>query len=511
MTDWTSGYVTDIDYTYGYYNELNPLRSEFTFVYAGISPPKLGVHCELGFGQGLSIAIHAAASGDTWYGNDFNPSQAAFAQSLASGSGIDAHLTDEAFSEFCSRTDLPDFDSIGLHGIWSWISDENRAVIVDFIRRKLKVGGALHISYNTLPGWSTFAPIQHLITEHGNIMGDSGEGILGKVKNAMQFAEKLFATDPKFIGANPLVAERFTKVKQQNPHYLAHEYFNQDWRPMYFSEVSKLLSTAKVDFACSTHQIDHIDYFNLTSDQINFLKEISNPVFRESTRDFMTNNNFRRDYWVKGSQKLSKFEKDERLKKIRLILAVPRPDVSLKVKGHYMEANLTKEIYNPIIDLMQDYEHRTIEEIFEKVREFNISLDQVVQVCLVMSGTGQMFCVQSTEKVNKAETSSRKLNSVLIEKARYADSISFLSSPVTAGGIMVNRIEQLFLRSFALSKTEPKEWAQSVWEIFKQLNQRLVKDGKAIETAEGNLEELTRQAQEFAKKRLPVLKALKVI
>lgn len=57
MSDWTSGYVTAIDYTYGYYNELNPLRSEFTFVHAGIKPPSLGVHCELGFGQGLSIAI----------------------------------------------------------------------------------------------------------------------------------------------------------------------------------------------------------------------------------------------------------------------------------------------------------------------------------------------------------------------------------------------------------------------------------------------------------------------
>ena len=510
MTDWTSGYVTDIDYTYGYYNELNPLRSEFTFAYAGISPPKLGVHCELGFGQGLSIAIHAAASGDTWYGNDFNPSQAAFAQSLASGSGIDAHLTDEAFSEFCSRTDLPDFDSIGLHGIWSWISDGNRSVIVDFIRRKLKVGGALHISYNTLPGWATFAPIQHLISEHGNIMGDSGEGVLGKVTKAMQFSEKLIATEPKFIRANPLILERFTQVKQQNPNYLAHEYFNQDWTPMYFSDVSKLLSAAKVDFACSIHQIDHIDYFNLTSDQTNFLKEVSNPVLRETVRDFMTNNNFRRDYWVKGSQKLSKIERDERLKKIRLILAVPRQAVSLKVKGHYMEANLTKEIYNPIIDLMQDYEHRTIEEIFEKVRELKISLDQVVQVCLVMSGTGQMFCVQSTEKIDKAKETSRKLNAMLIEKAQFADSISFLSSPVTAGGIMVNRIEQLFLRAINLGKTDPRELAQSVWSVFKQSNQRLVKGGQPLSTEKDNLEELERQAQEFSQNRLPVLNALKV-
>jgi SAM-dependent methyltransferase len=66
-------------------------------------------------------------------------------------------LFDESFAEFASR-DLPEFDYIGLHGIWSWISDENRAVIVDFIRRKLKVGGVLYISYNTLPGWAPLPP-----------------------------------------------------------------------------------------------------------------------------------------------------------------------------------------------------------------------------------------------------------------------------------------------------------------------------------------------------------------
>ena len=26
MSDWTEGYVAEIDYTFGYYSELNPLR-----------------------------------------------------------------------------------------------------------------------------------------------------------------------------------------------------------------------------------------------------------------------------------------------------------------------------------------------------------------------------------------------------------------------------------------------------------------------------------------------------
>ena len=141
MTDWTSGYVADIGYTFGYYTELNPLRVKLAFLNAGLACPAFGTACELGFGQGVSANIHAAATVTQWHGTDFNPAQASFAQELSAVSGGHATLVDDAFADFAQRSDLPAFDYIGIHGIWSWISDDNRAVMVEFIRRKLKVGG----------------------------------------------------------------------------------------------------------------------------------------------------------------------------------------------------------------------------------------------------------------------------------------------------------------------------------------------------------------------------------
>ena len=222
MSDWTAGYVADIGYTYGYYTELNPLRARLAFLHAGLVPPSLGIHCELGFGQGVSVNIHAAASNSEWHATDFNPSQAGFAQELAQFSGAKAQLRDEAFAEFCARDDLPEFDSIGLHGIWSWISDENRAVIVEFLRRKLKVGGALYISYNTQPGWAAMVPMRGLLTEHAGVMGSEGSGIIARIDKALDFAERLLATEPAFARANPAVAERIKQMKGQNRNYLAH-------------------------------------------------------------------------------------------------------------------------------------------------------------------------------------------------------------------------------------------------------------------------------------------------
>ena len=81
--DWTAGYVAEIGYTYGYYQELNPLRMQMALRNAGFVAPEVGTACELGFGQGLSINLHAAASPVEWWGTDFNPAQAGFARELA--------------------------------------------------------------------------------------------------------------------------------------------------------------------------------------------------------------------------------------------------------------------------------------------------------------------------------------------------------------------------------------------------------------------------------------------
>src|SRR3954469_16287533 len=101
MEDWTSGYVADIGYTYGYYGELNPVSARLALITAGIVPPKVENACELGFGQGVSINMHAAASTAKWWGTDFNPSQAAFARELADASQAGARLSDDSFEEFC--------------------------------------------------------------------------------------------------------------------------------------------------------------------------------------------------------------------------------------------------------------------------------------------------------------------------------------------------------------------------------------------------------------------------
>ena len=430
---------------------------------------------------------------------------------MAAVSGAGTKLYDDAFEDFAQRPDLPEFDYIGIHGIWSWISDENRSVMVDFIRKKLKVGGILYISYNTLPGWATFAPMRHLMTEHAEIIGAEGHGIVSRIEGALEFTEKLLATNPLYSRANPQIVERIKKVKDQNRHYLAHEYFNRDWHPMHFATMADWLEPAKLSYACSAHYLDHIDAVNLTADQQTFLKEIPDLMFRESVRDFMVNQQFRRDYWVKGARKLSVLEQAEALRMQKLILIAHRPDVSLKVTGSLGEADMNEAVYGPVLDLLADHKPKTLGQIEQALKDKGIAFAQIIQAAMVLVGGGHLAAVQDEAAIAKAKKHTEKLNTHLFTKARGSSDISYLASPVTGGGILVGRFQQLFLLAISQGKKKPEEWAQATWNILAAQNQKLLKEGKTLETPEENLTELTTQAQTFAEKQLPILKALQIV
>jgi SAM-dependent methyltransferase len=503
--------VADIGYTYGYYPELSPLRANLALLHVGSSLSQQGTHCELGFGQGLSINIHAAASGDHWYGTDFNPSQVSFAQELARVSGADVELSDDSFAEFAQRVDLPQFDSIGLHGIWSWINDENRAILVDFIHRKLKVGGLLYISYNTQPGWGAFAPMRHLLTQHAEVMGVNGQGIVAKIDGAIEFAEQLLATKPAYLQANPQVEKRIERIKGQNRQYIAHEYFNQNWEPMHFDEMHKCLSPAKLEFVCSAHYAEHIDEVNITPQQVQFLKKITDKVLRESTRDFMTNQQFRRDFWMKGGRQLSATERTKEIRAQRVVLTVAPGDIKYQLKGSRGSFNVGDKIYEPFLNCLANYQIKSLGEIEQELSSQQLDLSYVMKVVIALISAGYLSAVQSDERILKAQTACDKLNAYIFEQVGSNIDYRYLASPVTGAAILVDRVEMLFLAAHHRKIDNQQAWVEFAWKILSDRNQILMKNDKFLQTEQENLAELSELASKFDASCLPVMRRLQVV
>ena len=352
--------------------------------------------------------------------------------------------------------------------------------------------------------------MRHLMTEHAEVIGADGVGIVSRIDGALDFTDKLLATNPLFARANSLVNDKIKQIKGQNRHYLAHEYFNRDWHPMHFATMGKWMESAKLTYACSAHYLDHLDAVNLTIEQQAFLKDIHDPMFKQTVRDFMVNQQFRKDYWVRGLRTLKLLEQVEQLREQRFVMSAYRPDVSFKVSGPLGEATLTEKIYAPVLDLMSDFKTRTLAQLEQLVKDKGINFAQLNQAVLVLCDNSTLSAVQDEAAIFKAKKHTAKLNTHLMLKARSSNDFTYLASPVTGGGVAVGRFHQLFLQALEQGKKKPEEWAGFVERILACQGQKIIKEGKPLETAEGQLAELTLQANEFALKSLPIYKALQI-
>lgn len=505
----SEGYVTEINYTYGYYQELNPIIANFVLLYRGFIPPKIVNACELGFGQGVSLGFHAAASDENWYGTDFNSEQASFVRKLTGNTNAQLQIFDEEFTAFCGREDLPSFDFIGLHGIWSWVSNENRETILSFIKRKLNLGGLVYVSYNTHPGWSQLVPLRDLLAYHMNTMSPPGYPVEDKIRQSMEFARALFETEPLLLQANPKMKQTLDQMLTQDPRYLAHEYFNQEWTPTNFGEFSKNMQKAKLSFAASAELKDVISDVNLSQEQLDIISKTKDPVLSEILRDMCTDRAFRKDYWVKGALKLSGYDRYEMLRKIEVIQILDAAKFNLNINSTRGSVQLNEKIYVPILEFIDQKKQLTLGEIVDKVAG-DIDANQVFEATMVLLSAGMISVCRGSNANDASVKPTQEINKRLLEAAAYDNRVNYLLSPKTGGGIVVNRFERLFILALREGKKSESEMSSYVWEILKSQNQKLTKDKKPLETDAENLAELSAQASEFLKSRHETLRRLGV-
>ncbi|WP_227429223.1 methyltransferase regulatory domain-containing protein [Psychrobacter sp. I-STPA6b] len=510
MADWTEGYISDINYTYGYYPYLNPNSVIIPFLRAGLEVPKFSTACELGFGQGISINTHAAASDIKWYGTDFNPAHASFAQEIADITDSDIHISDESFSEFCSRSDLPDFDFIGLHGIWSWISDDNRHIITDFLRRKLKVGGVLYISYNTLPGWSATAPIRHMLNQHDHMLGSRGQNMKKRVQASMDFTQNLLNICQPLVQQSPLIPQKIEQMQTQDRNYLAHEYFNSDWQPMYFSELSDWLSPTKATFACSPNVLEDFPHSNFTDEQLDFLNSLDDPMFIQSVKDYMRNTQFRQDFWVKGARNISTAKLEKTWQNLRFLMISNRQDITLNIEGNIGTIELLPNIYEPILDILADYKIHQVADI-EQALPDSIKQSQLFEALSFLKAKNNIILVQDEQVIETVRQRCEKLNHYILQQSLVEQNITSLVSPLTGGAFSFSQFDLIFLHTYQQGKKSSTQLAEVAWQVLTQQSKHLVKKGKDLQTEEENLAELNNMATNFISNTLPLAKRLQII
>lgn len=515
--DWNSGYHTDTTYTYGYYGEINPIAMRFLLLASGVTPPDVSTACELGYGQGVSINIHAAAEPIAWYGTDFNPAQVSFAQQMAKISG--ARCYGDSFEDLLSRHDLPELDYVALHGIWSWVAPHVRRAILNVIDKKLRPGGVLYISYNTYPGWGAFQPVRNLMKLYLDASGHGNSD--AQARAAFAFAQKLVDLDAAYITRNSEVKSRIADFSTKDASYLNHEFFNEVWHLESFADMAAALAEARMTFACSAQPLFVISGAGLTSQQSEFLGAIDDPVLRETTLDFIRNTQFRKDYFIKGRRPISSSERMAALREQAIVLTVPSGKLEKEVKIASGSAKLSDAAHHVLTSVLADGRSHTLADLEKAAQELasrpnapegaaKENFNTLLQSVLILMSGNLAAPAQIKADVSKARLKTDKLNAFIESRAVDNGQIAFLASPVTGGGISVGRFEQLFLLAYARGAKTSDVMGNLACNALLSVGQRMQENGEALEP-EAMKSKMQTLAADFLTERIPVLKNLQII
>lgn len=405
--------------------------------------------------------------------------------------------------------ELPKFDLIAIHGIYSWIDEKNQSIINDFIDKHLSSKGIVYISYNTKPGTDAFRPAQHIIKEVVEQLTSHIENTDDKIKATLNWMEKFHTTDPAYLNAFATIKKRIDTFKGKDVNYIYHEYLNDNWFSFYFSEMAKNLTPAGLKYLGQSQYSDDLEVLNYTNEQIEVYKELPTPL-KQDVQDSMTNTQFRKDLWMRDANAMSSEIKQEFIKNQQVILSVPYELVSLEIKGKRLKINLSKEFYQVVVDLLADYQPKTIESLKQ---ELNFSDAQIIEIITVLNSIGMVALIAETKNCEANQEKCDAFNKIVLEEAAQQHNLKQLASPVIAEAIVMhNLVITMMIKAYKEGITTQKDLGQYVVKHYIKKGFGLRKSDGGVAASETELtKEMKSRAKVFINTWLPFFKAHKIL
>jgi SAM-dependent methyltransferase len=508
--DWTKGYVADIGYTAGFYRETTPAHMAFAALTLGRSPGralKPRRMLEIGFGQGLGLALLAAANpGTSFEGYDFNPEHVAHARGLIEGAGLgNITVTEASFEDAAARGGDNDLDVITLHGIFSWVARASQDAIVSILRQRLQPNGVAYVSYNCMPGWAPLAPVRQLMVQvKRNNPGRSER----QLALALDLMGKLRNANAGYFAVNPIAAQHFDQMLGMDRVYLAHEYLDEHWDLFQFSDMAARMSEAKLSFLASATLLENLDQYAVQPALQPTLAELSDPVLKETVRDYVGNKRFRRDLFARGNAALMPAEHRRLLSQTSFALIGPRKLVTFEFAGPLDKLTGHAEIHAPVVDLLAQ-KNASFDELLALPAFGEDKVSNLLDCLALLVSSGQ---VQPTFARDTDPAPAQRFNRMIVGHARTGRIYGALASPVTGSGIPVNDFGLLTLAAIYDGKgDDAASVARHAMSMLKIMGRRPTKQGRSLEDDGEATIFLAEQMQPIVTDMVPVWRRLGIM
>lgn len=492
MKDWGTGYVGDVAYSAGYYHDQAPAHLWFICLMNGFEPRPVDKpfnYLELGCGLGLTVNVLAATNPNgSFVGIDFNPSHIAEAEAIADTVGLEnVAFYESSFEQTLSETciDLPDFDIVTLHGVYSWVSPDDRLRIVEILRRKLKPGGIVYLSYNAMPGWSGGVAVQRLLYEYGQMTTERSDL---QFERALNFLRTLHDADVAYFKDNRFFESILEIHGKRRLSYLTHEYINRNWQPLYHLDVSRELAEAKLQFVGSSHALDNFPDLNHSAERQKVLSQVPAADVRETVKDFCVPRLLRKDVFMRGARRVSLCRQEQLIGPMPLALVIPSGAATLDLKAPVGEIQVSGDAFSPVLDALAEGT-RNMKELLSisGCKEKNGA--KAIEIAGVLVGSGQAEPALPEPSMASRKT-VRRLNLALARRdaTKPIGEVHALASAEIGGAVPASGLEMRVYEGLLTGVQEDAAvLAEHVWQPLRAQSERLLKDGRVLETEEENV------------------------
>ena len=444
MTAWNDGYVVDAAYTEQAFPQMTPGWLSFVSLLHGQPPIDTTgplTFMELGCGNGLTSCLVAATHpGASVWGYDFNPAHVARARHYASAADLTNCTFEEASFEELARSPEAgpsQVDVIALHGVYSWITAENRRHVVEIIRRRLAPGGLAYVSYSVPCGWTNLLPIQEALRLH--VAGDRHRSDVA-IRSAVATIQQLAEDGARSFPLGPREQSYLDRIGAHDPAYVAHEFLGGSFHPLMFSEVADDLAAAKCTFVGESDPASAIVGLTVPPDLREMVRSAPDVVLRETLADLCVDRMFRTDIFRRGLAPLRLAEHR------RLIDAV-----SLAWSGGEYEADREVALAGGSVRLDDSFIGRsssgwptaplTGADIREVVHNRGLPESEVGGTLALLVASG--YAIPALPDRGRAVEPAARMNRVLVERRGVGNHLGFLVAPATGTTIAIDFIGML--------------------------------------------------------------------
>ena len=506
---WTAHYATMVPYTLGYYRALSPTMIDAALESRGVRAPDLrGAlnYCELGMGYGVSLLAHAACFPHMhFYGTDANPLHANYAREAARDAALDNVTVFDDTIEALLERDLPAMDFIVLHGVYTWVSADCQGAIARFIRKHLRLGGVVYVSYNSMPGWASLMPLRDLLRQHGWRMSAQADSPDQRMRQSIRFVDQVEALGAAYFSENSQVPALLAQLRGAPSAYMAHEYFNPEWGPKYFHEVAAAMGEAGLGYACPAHLDHHVVAAVLNAQQRHQLDSVEDLVMRETLLDVFICRRLRCDLYTRGACNLLPREQTSRLLTRRWQLVDARSGITLKRLSAQEEGVPDAGQCHAVLDALA-LGAATLAELLSQPSLAEFGLTGLLQALQLLSGLGHVQPALPPELAQAAQASVQRFNAVVLARAG-GDGLQHLACPLTGQAVGWTAGGMVQIRLARQGVDDPVVMAQALqtWR-----RESLAKDADTSGLADpvAELTELVAHSRAFLATERPVLQQL---